>query len=168
MGELNIKNGINISGTIQINDGPVDTLLYKEVFVASGKVLTLGSTPVSILSAPGANKYYEYYGEVEYTHVSTAYTFANDLLGVLGENTYSGGLIHPGLIASAQNQVSQFTSSGPVDGTTSGGFDFYGSFAKQPNEGVVLATLNATEPTLGDGTILVKIWYKVRTFGSEL
>ena len=160
-GGTSVNNlGIDINGNV-VSDG------YIEVNITSAQILTLGSTPVSILSTPGANKYYEYYGEAEYTHVSTAYTLANDLLGVLGENTYSGGLIHPGLINSARNQVSQFTSSGPVDGTTSGD-EYYGSFAKQPNEGVVLATLNGTEPTLGDGTILVKIWYKVRTFGSEL
>jgi len=152
--------GIDINGNV-VSDG------YIEVNITSAQILTLGSTPVSILSAPGANKYYEYYGEAEYTHVSTAYTFANDLLGVLGENTYSGGLMHPGLINSAQNKVSQFTSSGPVDGTTIVA-EYYGSFAKELNEGVVLTTLNGTEPTLGDGTILVKIWYKVRTFGSEL
>lgn len=141
---------------------------YTEVSVTNAEILAMGSTPVSILPAPGANSYYEYYGVLESVYDTTAYTLAADLVGVLRENSYSGGLMAPGVITQSANAFAEFASNGPLDPTTSAAVDYYGAYRGELNEGVVLTTLNGTDPTLGDGTILVKIWYKVKTFGTEL
>lgn len=166
MGELNIKNGANLSGTIQINGGPVDTPLYAEVSISSAQILDMGSTPIELLPAPGdVLKYYEWKVILEYRHNTAAYNYT-DLVVIGGGNSYYGA--YSDVFLTPQNHVwvayptcnNLTTLSGPTTYPNMGRLEM--------NEPILLTTLDSTNPTTGDGDARAKIWYVVRTLGSEL
>ena len=131
--------------------------------VASG-ILAMGTTPIEILPAPGANLYYSYSGVIEYTHVATRYTFPSTEAIVIGsQNNYSGTYIQNNLIADTVSQVAHFGTYGVSNDLFNAASS--SSFGVPLNYAVDLFTFDTSDPTLGDGTIKVKIWYTVKTFG---
>lgn len=140
---------------------------YTEVVVTDTEIKTMGSSPVTLLAAPGANKYYEYYGFIEYTAGATAYTFANDNIIIGDDDTYAGDYIALNLINSTIDHTAGFNSFAKGQELGYAGGPHVG-YPVKINKALKLFTYNATDPTLGDGTFLVKIWYKVKTFGTEL
>lgn len=144
---------------------------YTEVAITSVEIKSCGSTPVTILPAAGANKYYDYYGSIEYTHITANYTFTGDLLFIGEDYSYDASTkIRPNFIKSSVNTVVEFSSkSFDVLGTV-GVNDYPTANERLFNQGVVFGTLNGTDPTGASaaGTILVKIYYKLKTKGTEL
>jgi len=132
--------------------------------VASG-ILSLGSSPKVLLEAPGAGTYYDFDQIIVEGCDSGAYTAAFYLI-----------LLNDG-IQSTLNQYlldgsggySIVKNLGEFVGTST---NWGGSVVVQDNRlqntGLTLTTDTGANPTGGTGTILVKIWYKVRTFGTEL
>ena len=142
---------------------------YLEVDILMGVagvsgILGMGTVPIELLPTPGVGKYYEWRGIAEYTHVTTGYTVTDDVVGILGSNSYGGQLMH-GIIEGNSSRLNEFASNGPVDNDSSSGTLYYGSQFRETNESLIITMLNGTDPTLGDGTLKVKIWYTVRTFG---
>jgi len=139
---------------------------YTEVSISSAEILGMGGSPVEILPPTGnLNKYYQYQMLVEFTYGTVGYDFAlqsaepclstlsGSLLTVLGSALFDA----PGnTVGSASNNS--------VNGTTAN----ISQELLATTEGVYLTTESEDDATVGDGTLLVKIWYKVRTFGSEL
>lgn len=132
--------------------------------IDSGSILNMGSTPIELLPAPGANKYYDIEKVIlEYTHVSTAYTLVGDyhyLEGLTG----AAKAVHTPIITGA---VNSFIKLDLVDSDTfvDGGVYRY-QMAGQINAGIFLSSWNNIDPTDGDGTLRAIITYTTRTFGS--
>ena len=145
-----------------LNTANLGELQYTEVAVSSAEILAMGSTPVSILPAAGVGKYYEWNMLLEYNHVSTAYTIS-DLYLYLDAPFV---LIGKSLISSAGNKYVHMSSNSVDSSESTAGVAY--KFPSTLNQPVNLSTYDSNDPTLGDGTILVKIWYKVKTFGTEL
>lgn len=124
-----------------------------------------GTTPIEILPAPGVGKYYEYDGMVEYTYNTTQYDF-NDMLGILGEVSYSGVYILPAnILFTPGDKVIQINSKMPQYLDILRTDTVY----QQPcniNERIVLTTWSpSNDATVGDGTFKIKLKYKIHDFG---
>lgn len=145
--------------------------LYAEIAVpigvaATSGILGMGSVPVDLLPAPGANKYYKYHGVIEYTHDTTAYVLAaNDAIVVGSYSNYSGTYIQENLIANPNSAVAFFSGGNASDEFTAGTDSAYETILNDPLQ---MFTWNAADPTTGNGTMLVKIWYEIKTMGTEL
>lgn len=170
------KNGVLVelliptSSTISTIENSITTLendsfTYTEVAISNAELLAIGSTPQEILPAPGANKYYDYFGILEYTYVSSNFAAFNDALGIIGASSYGGSYIGKNILTDTQSSITRFNSSetAALERTTE-----TVKWHMYLNEAINLTTLGATDPAGGDGTILVKIWYKIKTFGTEL
>lgn len=144
--------------------GTPDDILYTEVSFSSAQIATMG-TPLSILAAPAAGKYYEIQSLIlEYNHNTTAFTTTSPVLYLDGAMF---GNISSALITTAGNQVAKVTMS------TTDTFVDVSTYVLLPlssvGVGLTIATWNSDNPAGGgDGTLLVKVRYVVRTFGSEL
>lgn len=148
--------------TIPSGDVGDDTITYSDGRPnATGGILSMGSSPIELLPAPNVNEYYDWYALVEYTHVSTNYTFTGDNIMIGGANSYGGSLIHEDFIKASQNAVQIVRPSATEINST---YPVY--FRMEVGEGIVLTALNGTDPTLGDGTLRVVIYSKLRTFGA--
>jgi hypothetical protein len=127
------------------------------VNITSAQILAIGTTPVTLLPAPGSGMYYDIDKVIiEYTHNTNAYT-SSDYLMMLGVDA-AYAYPHPNLITSAKNMVVKFSPS-----LTTG---LGAVYADEINTSVSLTTEAASNPTLGDGTLRVKIYHKTITFGA--
>lgn len=146
---------------------------YTEVEVSSAEILALQSSPKSLLPVAGAGKYYDISQVIlEYTHIATAYTTtAKDMLTVTDSNSYRESLIDAVLLEETENIAVIIDLKDNIN--------FYNQatttyFASKNTSGYTVLNndlilgYDGTNPTLGDGTLLVKIWYKIKTFGTEL
>lgn len=116
------------------------------VDLSSANILALNSTPIEILPAPGAGKYYEYVARLEYFYNSIAYT------------TSGGG--HPYLNQGSKDYYfSKAVIEQTQDAASTG--TFYG-FAKTNTALTLTADSN---PTSGNGTGRLVITYTIRTIG---
>ena len=120
---------------------------YSAVTISSGETLTLFSLPVEILPAPGVNKYYDFKVYFEYTYNSSPYT-SNTLLLVDNTNKrvskefYIEGSDNVILVSNMDTQQNLTTV----------------------NSNLLLRT-TVSDPTGGDGSLKIKIWYNVVDFG---
>ena len=159
----------------------IETFEYTEVDISSAQLLALGTTAIQLLPAPGANNYYTGYIDFEFTYGTTQYSVV-DQTGILivyssgvFQNDRISGLLSVALLLDNDNViVSMPMNRFPADaGVVGGGAaldqpvlvphvlndqplkiqSFQGSFAGTQN------------PTLGDGTLKAKIYYKVKSFG---
>lgn len=135
----------------------LDSINYTEIAISSAQILAMDSTEIILLPALASNQYYQFKLALEYTAGSTPYT-QTDPWGVYGDaceyvefKTNSLG---------ADNQVYRVSSENYKNPLLADG-EFTGAPVKMYTNG-------GPAPTLGDGTILAKIWYEVKTFGSEL
>lgn len=138
---------------------------YTEIVVelTSAQILTLG-TPIEILSAPGANKYYIIDRmQLEYTFNSVAYVFpASQTFYFDGcFDAYVTRTILTGattsvcvLRANLRNTITVGSGSGSVQVITN---------RDVLNSNLVIGTPNGDNPTNGDGTLRIKIYYKIET-----
>jgi len=132
--------------------------IYTEVTASSAEILALNTTPVELLGSPGANSYYDWKIIMELTHNGADYSTA----GL--PRIQSGGdaiMVPMSAFTTRENCATMLSSDGTVNnsGTAPAG----GIKLNQP---ITLDT--ATTITSGNGTMLVKIWYKIKTFGTEL
>jgi hypothetical protein len=120
---------------------------YSAVTISSGQTLTLFSSPVEILPAPGANKYYDFKVYFEYTYNSLAYT-SNPII----------------LIDNTSKRVSKECDiSGSYNLILVSNMDTQSDLSTV-NSNLSLAT-PTTDPTGGDGSLKIKIWYNIVDFG---
>jgi hypothetical protein len=124
--------------------------------ISSAQLLTLGSVPVTIISAPGANKYLAIHDVfVSYNYGSVAYIFSgNPLTFTLNANVDSYYALNQTFIngSSDFNRRLSVTSS-----------DVYISDNATANTAFTLTTLSGADPTpaTGDGDLDVVVWYSI-------
>jgi len=120
---------------------------YSAVTVSSAQTLTLFSSPVEILPAPGANKYYDFKVYFEYTYNSSPYT-SNTIY--LVDNT-------------SKRVTKEFYIEGSDNAILVSNMD------TQQNLSTVNSNLSLTttvsDPTVGDGSLKIKIYYNIVNFG---
>lgn len=139
-----------------------ETVSYAEVAISSAEILTLGSSAVTLLPAPGADEYYDIKDLIiESTGGTTPYTLADPTLMIQIDGEYSyidKNIINGGGVSFAKISTAVYSSA-----------DSYIHTAVQStNSAVTITTDNGADPTVGNGTLLVKIWYVLRTIGTEL
>lgn len=138
--------------------------LYAEVDINAAEILTLGTVGVTLLPAPsGANEYYSINNwSIEYTHVTTAYTTPARQAVCIG-NSLITSIDSSILLGSGQDCV--VSGYGLSGGKSDSATLYMMLIADVLQQGVYLFTQDFADPTLGDGTMKVKIWYYIRTFG---
>jgi len=144
---------------------------YKEVEITDTDMSTLGSSGgVVLLDAPGANNYYEWKVVLEYTYDgANPYTLASDAILVGELNEYNGGIIKSTLITKAVNTVGMTSSFSSDEQATIAATELPVTNVEALNEPLSVTTWDGNNPAgSGTGTILAKVWYKVKTFGTEL
>lgn len=167
-----VEAEFDVFRTEQVGTGtsvaPVSDDIWVEAIVeiTSAQILAMGSTPIELLPAPGAEKYYDWKVNLEYTHVTTPYsTPANDMMVIGGGNSYYGHYSTFWIIEGVTNKANIcYPNSDTL--TSDGVLDYPASNGMEMNDSLVLTTLNGNNPTLGDGTIRAIIKYKVKTFGA--
>ena len=120
---------------------------YSAVTISSGETLTLFTFPIEILPAPGANKYYDFKVYFEYYYGTTTYV-SNTIFLIDSTGKYitrEFDIQYPGDSIMVSNMYS-FSNYSPV------------------NSNIQLTT-PTTDPTGGDGSLKIKIWYNVVDFG---
>ena len=117
---------------------------YSEITVSSAELLTLNSSPVTILPASLSDEYYDFKIYIEYKYNSVAY----DNLGgvsVVDDNTIQV----VGSIDCTTLNDAVIVSYGLSNGST---------------PGTSLRLYNSLDSTVGDGEITVKLYYNIITF----
>lgn len=152
-----------MSTNISINSSP---LIRTVVSLNPIQIKSLG-TPFTLLNSPGANKYYDIQKIIiEYTFGTVAYAIPTSLTLYL-DGAFDS-YIDKTLLTSATNSVC--TISGNLRNTLTVGSGS-GSVQVKTNKDVldaalILGTPNGDNPTTGDGTVRIIIYYEVKTFGS--
>lgn len=129
--------------------------IYQETDVAPAEIYTLDTNPVVILPALIGNKYYDTITAIEYTFGTTAYTCSFAPTNAVSLRISSSNTGY----SSTLNITTNISS-------------FQVAFNKSPlasvvcfNDGLILAPQSPFGYTDGDGTIKVKVWYKIIDFG---
>ena len=118
---------------------------YSEIVVSNIELLTLFSLPVTILSSPGAGKYYDFKVYMEYNYGTVAYDVINSVRVVDDNFTQMSSTID---LTQINNEIG--ISYGLLNGSI-------------PNSSLKLYA--SVDPTVGDGTMKIKIYYNIVDFG---
>ena len=117
---------------------------YSEINVSSAELLTIFSSPVTILPAPGVDKYYDFKVYVEYNYETVVYDITN--VRLVDDNNI------------------QISPAIPVNQTSDKVVVYYGLFSTSTvNSSIRL--YSSSDPTVGDGTVKIKISYNIVDFG---
>jgi hypothetical protein len=129
------------------------------VNISSAQILAMGTTPIELLPAAGANKYYDIEKVIlEYTFNTTAYT--GDLILGVGSPVFM--YLEQGSLNSGANWVSVMNPmSSALDLTNEVAF----AYTSQTNSNLQLERWSGSIAD-GDGTLRVIITYTLRTFGA--
>jgi hypothetical protein len=132
------------------------------VNISSAQILAMGTTPIELLPAAGANKYYDIEKVIlEYTHVTTAYS-SPDL--VIKSNGSLWGFVYSQFVLLAGSESTVTFVNKPMDYNST---DFITTPYNFPlNTDLTIGTYDNSNPTLGDGTLRAIITYTLRTFGA--
>lgn len=127
-----------------------------EVDITSAQILAMGSTPIELLPAPGAGKYYDIEEIIlEYTYGTTAYGNLPQPMPSMG-NFYSEIVV--GFLTNTNNDAVIIRDFGR---------ESIGVYQNNIiNQSLTLGDFNASNPTLGDGTLRAIITYTTKTFGA--
>jgi hypothetical protein len=123
---------------------------YSAITITSAQTLSIGSSPVEILPAPGANKYYDFKVFFEYifnttSYVSTGKMELHDSTTKRVSNRFDfNGQLSNNILISDMNAASELM---PI------------------NSKLEFTTSDGTNPTLGDSSFKVKIYYNIIDFG---
>lgn len=121
---------------------------YIEVDINSAEILDIGTTPIELLPAPGVGKYYEHVISLEYTYNTSTYT-------PLRLEIVCGGVVaitDGGFLGALENRATVISNSNIGESISL-------------NTNVILRGEGSSNPTNGDGTLKVKIWYRIVNFG---
>lgn len=129
--------------------------IYQETNVTSAEILTIGTSPILILPVLTGNKYYDTITSIEYTFGTAAYTGSINPTNPIRLEISSSGLDYSNPIYITTNTSSFQVAFDKVS------FDLNTCF----NDGIILTSLTSDSYTTGDGTIKVKVWYKIIDFG---
>lgn len=125
------------------------------VNISSAQILSMGTSPIELLPAPGAGKYYDWYAIFEYNYGTAAYT--NSALAVDFTDDYI--MIENIINASEDKYAKAFiVPYNNISGEMR-------SFAYSLNKAITFTSYEGN-PTDGDGTLRAIIYHKTITFGS--
>lgn len=132
---------------------PTASTSIKKTSLTSLQILALNSTPIELLPAPGAGMAYQIEDVyVRYNHVSAAYATNTTLIFRFGSNTTFAS--NSTILTSVANRTSYIVKAAAA-GTT------LEQIASNTN---FLAIVGTGNPTGGDGTIDIYVFYKTFTF----
>lgn len=146
-----------LDATIASADIAQGVIQYAVVEVSSAEILALFTTPKELVAAPGANKSIEFISAfIAYDKGATTYTINGSGDMQVKYTNGSGAAASStrattGFIDQAGDQVSQLEKVG-------------GTVVPVVNAAIVLALATAN-PTLGDGTLHIKVAYRVHATG---
>lgn len=143
-------NSTKVATTAYVDNAGI---YYTQVSLTSAQLLSLNTTPVQLVAAPGAGKYIvPIHMSFDYTYVSTTYTTAtvqtyetSDKSGPITNNSSFLGF--------TTNTIRQLYTTGAAGG----GIITY--VANQP----LMIYITVADPTTGNGTAKVNIYYKIVT-----
>jgi len=152
-----------------------DAYEYTEVNVSASDLLIIGTNKKTILPALPSGQYYEYRGLLEWNHSGSVLELTDNFF--IGEWINYSGTLFGAIHLSPFNQIIEFSSLTKQIGTV-----FQNATTPLPENDVVsygqrnsgneiiMTTWYENNPTGGDftGNALIKIWYKIRTVGTEL
>jgi len=125
--------------------------IQKKVTVSSAQLLTLGTVPVTLISAPGANKYILIHSiSASYNYNSVAYDFSN-----LESPTFFWGANGAGFSIdyTIMNGSADFIVK-IIDSSTT-------TLSLYSNTALTFSTIVGTNPTQGDGDLDVVVYYSI-------
>lgn len=153
--------------------GTPDEIFYKEVLLNSDDLESLGSSPILLLEPLASGQYYNLNTIwLEYEEGDNSYELdgvLDDAITIYSGNAYTSPNIDPKLLTEAGSKVLRVDGSYPVADPY--GVAIYGltySNTMSSSSRVYIGTSAGQNFINGKGTLLIKIWYTVRTFGSEL
>lgn len=129
---------------------------------ATGGILGIGTSPIELLPAPGSGKYYDIDKIVlEYTKGTTPYSqLTPNILWIDPFFTGIDNLLNN--IATFLTLIFRPGASYTLPTTS----DVVVNEYLPINKAINLSTWSSADPTLGDGTLRVKIYHKTITFGA--
>ncbi len=143
-----------------LQDDSISETLIETVSLTKTEILTLG-TPYKILKNPGAGKFYEYEKFIlKFKKNTTAYNLTDSYLKIFENLGYELYI----------NKKNITTSTDRVE--IAGGFLTVNDPANLQNvsretiqnTSLYLQTSAGNNPTLGDGTLIIDIYYKIHSF----
>jgi len=131
---------------------PIGSALYGyenfvEVDISSSEILNIKTSPVQILPTPPSGSYYDFKVFIEYTHGTSPYTLTQPINIIRSSGGNIGGSININGATTNLSSVGYPTSAVALD------------------QGINISTSSLSDPTGGDGTIKVKLYYNTITFG---
>jgi hypothetical protein len=117
---------------------------YSEINVSSAELLTIFSSPVTILPAPGVGKYYDFKIYAEYKYETVIYDISS--VRLVDDNNI------------------QLSPSIAINQTSDNVVVYYGLFSTSMVNSTI-RLYGSSDPTVGDGTVKIKIWYNIVDFG---
>lgn len=148
----------------ELQDNPSGGGTTTVVNISSAQILSMGTTPIELLPAPGAGKYYDWELILEYNHITTPYANiagTNDLFF----NSGGDSTAFPVWILAQTEDVYGFVSC-RQGYQADVNISYNTGQVLTLNTPLTLTTSMATNPTIGDGTLRVIITYTLRTFGA--
>ena len=150
-----------------INPSPTSSsYVYTETSLSSTDINGLDSE-FNLLPVLTGSSYYDISNVIiEYTHNSTAYTTTSAVIGVTG-----GGfdaLIDSELITNANTKMVKLGSMTDDSFTDGRVYPMLNPTYASSWTKLIMWSWAGDSPAAGDGTMLVKIWYAVKEFGTEL
>ncbi len=155
------NNALSDVYTIEdINDTVGSGYTETIVNISSAQILAMGATPIELLPAPGSGKYYDIDKIIfEYNYGTTAYTMDNITIDC--QESFRD-------IRLLQNAFACFVIIDGKNFSTYDGSDYAFNITPEMvlNSNVEIYEKQGVNPTLGDGTLRVKIYHKTITFGA--
>lgn len=141
---------------------------YTEVNISSSQLLNIGTSPITLLAAPGTNKYYDFDKIIfEFTYGTITYNCPSKLF-IVGYATPTIKIAYidlSQLVSQTTNRICIVEPTKPDNYDIGGGILVNTHLSIELNEALLFTTIGLDDLTFGDGTMKVKIWYKVRNFG---
>jgi hypothetical protein len=141
-------DGSSYKATIEqvFNTMPNGYQYYTAITVTSAEILSIQTSQVPLLPTPPINTYYDYKVFLEYNYGTSPYTVPGNIRLHNSLSVPVGGSIN----------INAFTNNIVTFGYPN---------TNLLNEGIFLGTSSLSNPTGGDGTIKVKLYYNIVTFG---
>ena len=132
---------------------------YVSVPISSAQILSMGTSPISLLAAPGAGFYYDIPKIIiEYTYNTAPYSTSAKQLVMSNAQV---AIVEQTIITATSNRVAIIEPT-KYDASA---LPYIVHNVSQLNRALEFSTIDASDPTLGSGTMDIKIWYKIRSFG---
>jgi hypothetical protein len=155
-GTIAVTQAANTNNTTVATTAYVDRtqIFPASLSLTSAEILTLNTTPITIVAAPGAGKYIEVISATgEYTFITAAYT-ANTVLQLINTGATNPIAINQAILTGTVNLIYQFNVAASTTQVT----------ATQILTNTALQVKVQTgNPSLGSGTVKIKVLYRIVT-----